>query len=46
MKIYKSEIGKHPFPRRVENLKALAIFRGATAGAKYAEAFVVLREIW
>jgi LmbE family N-acetylglucosaminyl deacetylase len=46
MKIYKGELGEHPFPRSIENLKALATFRGATAGVKYAEAFMVLKEIW
>ena len=46
MKIYKDEIGKHPFPRSEENLRELATFRGATAGVKYAEAFMVLKEIW
>lgn len=46
MEIYKNEMGDHPFPRSIENLKALATFRGATAGVKYAEAFVVLKEIW
>ena len=45
MKIYKSELGTHPFPRSLENIKALATFRGATAGCKYAEAFVVLKEV-
>ena len=37
---------KHPFPRSAENLKALATFRGATAGVRYAEAFMILKEIW
>jgi len=46
MRMYRSEIGKHPFPRSIENIKALATFRGATAGVKYAEAFMVLKEIW
>lgn len=46
MSIYKGEMKKHPFPRSVENLRALATFRGATAGVKYAEAFMVLKEIW
>lgn len=45
-KIYNSEISKHPFPRSRENIKALATFRGATAGVKYAEAFMMLKEIW
>lgn len=46
MKIYKGEMGEHPFPRSIENLKALATFRGATVGVKYAEAFMILKEIW
>lgn len=46
MEIYESEMGKHPFPRSKENLKALAIFRGATAGTRYAESFMLLKEIW
>ncbi len=46
MKIYNSELGDHPFPRSIENLKALATFRGATSSVKYAEAFMVLKEIW
>lgn len=45
MKIYKSEIGEHPFPRSMKNIKALATLRGATAGCRYAESFMLLREI-
>ena len=45
MKIYKSEIREHPFPRSAKNIRALATFRGATAGIEYAEAFMVLKEI-
>ena len=37
MKIYKSELGSHPFPRSEENIKALATFRGASCGFNYAE---------
>ncbi len=44
-KIFKREIGKHPFPRNPENIRALATFRGATAGCKYAESFAILKEI-
>ncbi len=43
--IYKSEIGEHPFPRSSDNIKALAHFRGATAGVKYAEAFQLVKYI-
>jgi hypothetical protein len=46
MKLYKGEIKEHPFPRSEDNLRALATFRGAAAGVKYAEAFMVLKEIW
>ena len=43
MKIYKTEYGEHPFPRSALNLNALAIYRGATAGVKCAEAFMCLK---
>ena len=45
MSIYESEIGEHPFPRSNKNIEALATFRGATAGVKYAEAFQVIKII-
>jgi LmbE family N-acetylglucosaminyl deacetylase len=43
MRIYRDELGEHPFPRSVDNIKALAHFRGAIAGVKYAEAFLLLK---
>lgn len=39
LKIFKSEIKKHPFPRSVEAVKALATLRGSESGYYYAEAF-------
>lgn len=45
MRIYKSELKSYPFPRSEENIKALATFRGATIGVKYAEAFMCLKRI-
>ena len=45
MKIYKSEVGNHPFPRSVRGIKALASFRGSTSGCKFAESFMLLKEI-
>ncbi len=45
MKIYKSEMGQHPFPRSEDNIRALATFRGATINAKAAEAFMLLKAI-
>jgi LmbE family N-acetylglucosaminyl deacetylase len=46
LSMYQSETGDHPFPRSIENVKALATHRGATAGVAYAEAFMMLKEIW
>lgn len=45
MKIYKSELGEHPFPRSLRNMEALATFRGASVGTEYAEAFQLLKYI-
>ena len=46
MRIYGSELQDTPLPRSVENIKALARFRGATAGVEFAEAFMSVREIF
>ncbi|MDP5200720.1 PIG-L deacetylase family protein [Flavobacterium sp. DG2-3] len=45
MKVFDSEISEHPFPRSLENIKALAHFRGASVGVKYAESFQLLKYI-
>lgn len=45
MKVFESEIAEHPFPRSLENIKALAHFRGASVGVQYAEAFQLLKYI-
>lgn len=45
MQVYQSELGEHPFPRSNKNIEALATFRGATVGVKYAEAFQVVKII-
>jgi LmbE family N-acetylglucosaminyl deacetylase len=44
MRIYESELGKHPFPRSKESIQALATIRGTTSGFHFAEAFQLLRE--
>ena len=46
MKKYESEIQDTPLPRSIENIRALARFRGATVSVQYAEAFMLLREIF
>jgi len=45
MNLYDGELGDHPFPRSVKNIKALATYRGATAGCDYAESFMLIKEI-
>ena len=45
MKIYESEMSRHPFPRSERNIKALATYRGATAGCYYSESFMLIKEI-
>jgi LmbE family N-acetylglucosaminyl deacetylase len=44
MKVYKSEVQEVPLPRSIENIKALATYRGATCGYNFAEAFMLVRE--
>lgn len=45
MQYYKSEIKDSPFPRNVDSIRGLALYRGAAAGARYAEAFRVVKII-
>lgn len=45
MQIYDTELGNPPFPRSLENIKALATTRGATAGVRYAEAFRLVKYV-
>lgn len=45
MKFFESELSDHPFPRSEKNIRALATYRGATAGCTYAESFMLLKDI-
>ena len=45
LQIYESELGAHPFPRSIDNIKALATLRGASAGVRYAESFMLIKNI-
>lgn len=45
LKIYKSEMGKFPFPRSKESIFSLAKFRGTTINSEFAEAFVLKKFI-
>lgn len=46
MKKYESELQENPLPRSIDNIRALARFRGATVSVQYAEAFMLLRELF
>jgi len=46
VKVYENELGEHPFPRNLGNITALATFRGAMSGCRYAESFMISKEIW
>ena len=45
MSEYKSELKEFPHPRSLEAISALAKVRGAAAGVKAAEAFMLVREV-
>lgn len=45
MKLYDTEIESVPFPRSLENIRALAAVRGASAVRRYAEAFCIVKQI-
>jgi LmbE family N-acetylglucosaminyl deacetylase len=44
-KIFASEMSRHPMPRSEECINAQALLRGSFAQCRYAEAFMVVREI-
>jgi LmbE family N-acetylglucosaminyl deacetylase len=43
--IYGAELADHPFPRSAEGIRALAVNRGAAAGCRYAEAFMLIKGV-
>jgi len=45
MALYESELQTSPLPRALDSLRALARLRGATIGAEFAEAFMLVREV-
>ena len=45
LKIYKNEIKKWPHPRSLKSIKNLSMLRGSQIGRKYAEAFILVREL-
>ncbi|MDY0362212.1 MAG: PIG-L family deacetylase [Desulforegulaceae bacterium] len=46
MKIYSSEVQEAPYPRSIENIKSLARFRGSCVCTDFAEAFMLLRDVF
>ena len=45
MKCHASQLREYPHPRSLEALRALAMHRGSTVCKRYAEAFMVIREL-
>ncbi len=45
LNVYASEMGQAPFPRSAEVIRALAAWRGFSAGCLAAEAFLLLKEV-
>ncbi len=45
MKIYDTEIDQVPFPRSLDNIRAVASYRGGHIASRYAEAFSLLKQI-
>ncbi len=45
LKLYKDEIKKWPHPRSLKSIKNLSMHRGSQIGKKYAEAFILVREL-
>ena len=45
LSLYRSELHAEPLPRTASAVRALARVRGATVGMRYAEAFVLVREV-
>lgn len=45
MQCYASQIKEYPNPRSLDGIKALAMYRGSTVNVKYAESFMLVRNI-
>lgn len=45
LSLYSSEISQHPFPRSLDGVEALAVVRGAACACRYAESFMLLKEV-
>ena len=45
MRVYESELGKHPLPRSVKSIKPLSLHRRSIVVVKYAEEFLAVKTI-
>ena len=45
LKLYRSELGHHPFPRSIDGVRAQATIRGVQAGCRFAEGFILLKAV-
>ena len=45
LQVYKTEVRNFPHPRSIEQIKAKAMCRGAECNSRYAEAFMLLRDV-
>ena len=45
MKVFESEIGKHPFPRSERNIRALVASRSTSFGYNHLKSLVLLKKI-
>lgn len=45
LRIFETEVNKHPFPRSVETVRATSTLRGSMAGVEFAEAFVLIKHV-
>ena len=45
LKLYKTEIKRHPFPRSIENIISYSKIRGSFSGHKNSESFIILKEV-
>ncbi|MDD3014266.1 MAG: PIG-L family deacetylase [Candidatus Gastranaerophilales bacterium] len=46
MNLYELEVQGYPMPKSIESVRSLAKIRGASIGTEYAEAFMLIREVW
>ena len=46
MQCYENEMRDYPNPRSIKGIKSYAQFRGIQSGFHYAEAFMIMRDVW